>query len=201
MKTTLLAGLAFLVVVSAEAGPGWERMQEAVLRTQDIHKVEELLAAGVDINAPIGCGTYSPLDGAINTRNMGMFKFLLAHGARPKGSDLQWIALFFSGRDATEATEMLLNAGVSPNDNTAGSNASGTAVYSGKTRLVALLLSQPGINVDIADADGYTPLMWAAEHSSFEIADLLLKAGARVDLKNRHGETAATIAKAQIQKQ
>ena len=33
-------------------------------------------------------------------------------------------------------------------------------------------------------------LMWAVAHSSLEIADLLLKAGARLDLKNRHGDTA-----------
>ena len=45
------------------------QMQMAILKDQDIHKVEELLKQGVDINAPIGCGTYAPLDGAVRTQN------------------------------------------------------------------------------------------------------------------------------------
>jgi hypothetical protein len=35
------------------------QMQAAVLKDQDLKKIEELLKQGVDINAPIGCGTYA----------------------------------------------------------------------------------------------------------------------------------------------
>jgi hypothetical protein len=51
------------------------RMQRAVLKDQDIHEVEALLKQGVDINAPIGCGTYAPLDGAVGTQNLKLLKF------------------------------------------------------------------------------------------------------------------------------
>ncbi len=39
-----------------------------------------------------------------------------------------------------------------------------------------------------------TPLMWAAFYGNLPIAELLLKAGARVDLKNPYGLTASDIA-------
>jgi ankyrin repeat protein len=59
---------------------------------------------------------------------------------------------------------------------------------------VALLLAQPRIKVDVPDVDGYTALMWAAEHGSLDLVDLLVKAGANPNLKNVHGETAAALA-------
>ena len=40
-------------------------MQEAVLRKRDVGEVLRILKAGFDVNAPIGCGTYSALDGAV----------------------------------------------------------------------------------------------------------------------------------------
>jgi hypothetical protein len=42
--------------------------------------------------------------------------------------------------------------------------------------------------------DGYTALMWAADHASSDIVDLLLKAGANPNLKNKRGETAVALA-------
>jgi len=171
------------------------QMQMAVLKDQDIHKVEELLKQGVDINAPIGCGTFSPLDGAVSTENLEMLKFLLAHGAKPQGRELPKVAFYNNPQTAMDFVKVLLAAGVSPNatDGLIGS-ALGCAAYQGNQDLVVLLLAQPHINVDVPDQGGCTALMYAALNGYVDIADLLLKAGANPDLKNINRETAITFA-------
>ena len=171
------------------------QMQMAVLKDQDIQKVGELLKQGVNINAPIGCGTYGPLDGAVNTRNLDMLKFLLAHGAKPHGRELADAA--FMGGDpqiALNFVHVLLSAGVDPNATNDYSNALSSAAYQGNREVVELLLAQPRIKVDAPDVDGYTALMWAAEHGDRDIVDSLLQAGADPSLKNRRGQTAEALA-------
>jgi len=87
-----------------------------------------------------------------------------------------------------------LAAGVNPNATNRYSNALSSAAYQGNLDLVALLLSQPRIKVDAPDVDGYTALMWAADHGSLDIVNLLVKAGANPGLKNNRGETAVALA-------
>jgi len=41
---------------------------------------------------------------------------------------------------------------------------------------------------------GATPLHWAAEEGHFEVAQLLLRFGAKLDVRNRQGETAVDLA-------
>jgi ankyrin repeat protein len=170
------------------------QMQMAVLKDQDIHKVEELLKQGVDINAPIGCGTFSPLDGAVSTENMEMLKFLLAHGAKPQGRELADAAFYNNPDTALNFVKVLLSAGVNPNATNNFSSALPLAAYQGNRDVIVLLLAQPHIKIDAQDVDGYTALMWAADHGSLDIVDLLVNAGANPDLRNRRGETAATLA-------
>lgn len=67
--------------------------------------------------------------------------------------------------------------------------------------LLRLLLSQHGIKLDETDVDGYTALMWAVKHGSEEITDLLLHAGASAAVTNKQGETAASMAQQEIEKQ
>src|ERR1035437_1123459 len=181
METKLIATL-MVVAVTVFAEPNEQtlklayQMQEAVLKTQDIRKVEELLKQGVDVNAPIGCGTFSPLDGAVNTQNVDMLKFLLAHGAKPRGlAD----AAFASGeQQAMEMVTALLEAGVDPNTRNEYRTPLISATYRENQDLVTLLLSQRGIKLDEVDIDGYTALMWAVKQGSSEIVALLLHAGA-----------------------
>jgi len=176
-------------------------MQVAVLKSQDISKVEALLKQGVDVNAPIGCGGFSPLDGAIYRENVAMLKFLLAHGAKPSAGNLAGAAFADGGQQALEMTKALIAAGMDPNTRTShGNNALMSATYQGNEELVAFLLSQPGIKLDKYDIDdGFTALMWAVKHGNTEIVDMLLKAGANPFIANKEGETAITVAKLEIQ--
>lgn len=64
--------------------------------------------------------------------------------------------------------------------------------------IVTFLLEQ-NVDVNVQDNDGFTALMWCASNSKFadegifDVVDLLLKNGARLDLKNNSNETAASI--------
>ena len=124
MKTRLVALLVLAITVTGFAGltqetnqparpipidPRAMQMQTAILKDQDIHKVEELLKQGVDINSPIGCGTYAPLDGAVSTRNMEMLKFLLAHGAKPRGREIVEAAFIDNPKTALNFVKVLLS--------------------------------------------------------------------------------------------
>ena len=178
------------------------QMQAAVLETQSFAKIEALLKQGVDVNAPIGCGTYSPLDGAIDKQNVGMLEFLLAHGAKPPARSLARAAFSSGNQQALEMTQALIAVGVDPNTRDIdANNALLSATYRGNQELVGFLLSQKGIQLDEFDVDGFTALMWAVKHGSSEIVDMLLHAGASVQIANQRGVTAITISGQEIEKQ
>ena len=216
MKTRLIALLVLAITVAGFTAltqetnqparpipidPRALQMQSAILYYRDIHKVEELLKQGVDINAPIGCGTYAPLDGAVGTQNLEMLKFLLAHGAKPRGRELPEAAFIDNPKTALNFVKVLLAAGIDPNatDNPwMGLTALGNAAYQTNRDLVILLLAQPHIKVDVADGSGCTALMSAADHGSVDIEDLLVKAGADPRLKNSVGQTATDMAERSI---
>src|SRR6476646_8710313 len=102
MKTKII-GLVFLAIVHVGLSQPTQQvatavisqpvnvkalqLREAVMQTKDIHEVEALLKQGVDINAGIACGS-TALNLAVDTRNLEMVKFLLAHGAKPEGGEL-----------------------------------------------------------------------------------------------------------------
>lgn len=75
------------------------------------------------------------------------------------------------------------------------------ASYNGYKDMVKLLLAQPGIQLDAIDIDGQTALMAAAEKGHAEIAEMLLKAGAKVSITNKRGETATSLAQAALARQ
>lgn len=61
--------------------------------------------------------------------------------------------------------------------------------YDGVRRLLA-----QRVDVNAAEVDGTTALHWAAHHDNVAVADLLLKAGAKAQVKNRYGATPLQLA-------
>jgi len=55
-------------------------------------------------------------------------------------------------------------------------------------------LVKKGANVNAAQSAGLTPLHKAAQKGHVEIAQILMKAGADANLKNKEGKTAAELA-------
>jgi ankyrin repeat protein len=57
-------------------------------------------------------------------------------------------------------------------------------------RVVAILLKQPGIKLDVRNSRGETALMHSARAGALDVSDMLISAGARVDLIDNKGMTA-----------
>src|SRR5919197_4394201 len=56
-------------------------------------------------------------------------------------------------------------------------------------RAAVRALLQKGVNVNVAAADGTTALHWASYADDLELADMLIRAGARVNAANDLGAT------------
>lgn len=64
-----------------------------------------------------------------------------------------------------------------------------SAIERKKNNCVKWLIEQGGVNIEVTDPFGRTPLMFAA-FKNYEVAKLLLEKGAKIDLKDRYGKTA-----------
>ncbi|MGN6553316.1 MAG: ankyrin repeat domain-containing protein [Verrucomicrobiota bacterium] len=183
------------------------QMQEAILRKQDVGEVRRILKAGFDVNAPIGCGTYSAVDGAVQVESMGILTLLLEAGAKPKGTALLSAARCRDLDQSSKMVEALLKRGADPNykdyymgDQKRFSTPLHAACFQGNYLVVQLLVRHSGIELDSINIDDRTPLMWAVERGYESIIGLLLEKGADPKIRNAAGKTAAEIAREQIQK-
>ncbi len=67
------------------------------------------------------------------------------------------------------------------------------AVEKGNTTQAAEWLKK-GASIDAPNAEGYTPLMVAAQTSNLQMAQFLVETGANPNIRNRYGETAVMLA-------
>ncbi|WGJ62752.1 ankyrin repeat domain-containing protein [Wolbachia endosymbiont of Frankliniella intonsa] len=89
---------------------------------------------------------------------------------------------------------MLLDNGPKVNGCNVDRDPLSVAIKNGHKKIVELLLSIEGINVNIGDKIGNTPLHIAAITGRKEIARLLLAKGADANIKNLSGDTPLQIA-------
>jgi ankyrin repeat protein len=68
------------------------------------------------------------------------------------------------------------------------------AAREGKADVVRALLSGHDVNVNIADAQGNTPLIEASRFGHNDVALALVEHGADVKMKNKEGQTALMLA-------
>lgn len=66
------------------------------------------------------------------------------------------------------------------------------------SKIFALLMNSNGLNLNLKDIEGYTPLMRAVEFEKDDIVEALVKAGANVDIKNKYGKNAINIIDSKI---
>jgi ankyrin repeat protein len=174
-RSLLCLGLPALVVVvvwiiplSADdprATPDAVAELHAAVSMGDPAGVERALARGAPVDATESCATITPLMWAARSGDLGLVQLLLAHGA-----------------DVHAQT---------PAFGTPLSN----AASSGNPQVLELLLSH-GADPDAGRPDGYTPLMSAAAAgvTGDVAAELLIRAGADVNIRNRAGDSALAIA-------
>jgi ankyrin repeat protein len=174
VKGILLLSLLAASAAFADEPPKWAMMQQAVLFDQDTNTIKALVAEGVNPNDPIGCGTYSPLDGAVGKANVEMLELLLSLGAKPNERQMVYAARAANPKAGLKMVQLLQSAGVSVNAATLHA-----AVWSENLELVHYLLDQPDIRLDERDVDGYTPLQVAMENGNVALSAMLLAAGAQ----------------------
>jgi len=167
---------------------GWTELMEAVLNG-DMAKVNVLLEKGVDINAKDHGGS-TALMIATSKGNLEIAKALLNRGAdvNIQDTDGRTALMEALGNSHIAVAQLLLEKGANTDD-----KALFLAVWMGYKSIVDAMLKS-GIDVNIRNTDGMTPLMIAAEKGHTDVVESLLNKGADVNArsKNRYipGETA-----------
>ena len=63
------------------------------------------------------------------------------------------------------------------------------AIKSGQRSTAIVLIANKSVDVNVSEADGSTPLLWAAHSNDADLVTRLLKVGARPNVRNRLGST------------
>lgn len=138
----------------------------------NLEEVKQLIAADADVNTVYPhinsfLDGHTPLLVAARDGHIEIVKELLAAGAKVRVED--WV---FKGAPIHKAT------------------------YNGNPEILQLLINHPDIDIDIqGPINGYTPLHDALWHGHTECAEIIIKAGARLDLQGHDGKTPLDIAK------
>lgn len=138
----------------------------------DVAAVKAALAAGADVNERF------PL---INVFNDGHTPLLVASRDGP-----------------TEIARLLVEAGADVNavEPTFGAVPLHKAAYNGRADILAILAAQPGIDLNVpGPSNGYTPLHDAIWLGYPDCAQVLVEAGARLDLEGHDGKTPLMLAR------
>ncbi len=158
---------------------------------------EALLKKGARVD---GTGKFwtTPLLSAVALKHPNVVKLLLAHKAKAQVSD----PLLGSPINAAaktgqvEVAKLLLDNGAKAGNEPANvSYPLASAVKHEYVQVVDLLLSRGAPVNEVADEDGETPLMLAAETGNVEIVKLLLHRGAQAGAKDKAGHTVLDHAK------
>ncbi len=167
----------------------------AIMGLGDSNEVAHfLIAQGAPVDEG-GFASYLPLIAAIQRRNLDLIEALLDHGANldGRGSRGQTPFLAASRVGDTELLQKLIQRGADINAiDKNGRNAVMYALRNPDDRMIPYLVSK-GIDINATDDEGMTVLMHSVRTPITQISTLerLIELGARVDLTNTAGLTAA----------
>jgi ankyrin repeat protein/ketosteroid isomerase-like protein len=137
----------------------------------DTSKTKELIAAGADPNTVYPhvnsfSDGHTPLLVAARDGHADIVRELLKAGAKVRVED--WV---FKGAPIHKAT------------------------YNGRPDILRMILDQPDVDINVqGPINGYTPIHDALWHGYTECAEMLLDAGAQLDLKGHDGKTPLDVA-------
>jgi ankyrin repeat protein len=163
----------------------------------DAHKLQELLAEGVNVNVKGREFDLTALMVAASKGHIEIVRILLAHNAdinkREKINDCT--ALMIAAQEGqAEVLRVLLAKGSKVNaTNAHGLSALVFAAAHDQAEIIKILLAE-GADVNNKSVNDRTPLMTAAQAGHIEIVKILLVNGTDVNAKNTKGQTALMLA-------
>jgi uncharacterized protein len=180
------------------------------ISNQDLNQIRELAYQGFDVSQYDSSGSITPLSYAIEKNQINIVEALLDLGADPNQlcCDDQYTPLTLAiERNNLEIVNLLLFKGADPNAGGVDGSSLEIATRDGKVDFVIALLSA-GASVDpesslpdffqsinqevpenLVNAT-WTPLMSAATYGHLEIVEILVAAGANVDIQDEDHQTA-----------
>ena len=189
--------------VAARDADGWSALMYAAAHNRNAGVTRLLLAAGADPHTRNARRRTPLMEAAENNRNPEVIRVLLSAGAdlAERDGDFAMTPLMFAAwaNESAAVVRELLAAGadVHARDRDGWTALMHAAVYNihqDSPAVVGALLAA-GSNVDaVDDVEGYTALMWAANHGEVPaVVHALLDAGADPSVRGANGETAATL--------
>ena len=189
--------------VTARDADGWSALMYAAAHNRNAGVTRLLLAAGADPHTRNARRRTPLMEAAENNRNPEVIRVLLSAGAdlAERDGDFAMTPLMFAAwaNESAAVVRELLAAGadVHARDRDGWTALMHAAVYNihqDSPAVVGALLAA-GSNVDtVDDVEGYTALMWAANHGEVPaVVHALLDAGADPSVRGANGETAATL--------
>ncbi|XP_041477004.1 fibronectin type 3 and ankyrin repeat domains protein 1-like [Lytechinus variegatus] len=188
---------AVTVTTTKEPQTG-EQLHKAIILTQDLQKAREILESGdVWIDVPDKFG-YTPLMAASQKGVVEMVDLLIEHGAdinmqNGSGKDALMLSCFAGHLDVVR--RLLAHGASWEKKDLGGSTALHWAVDGGHKEIVQWAIMD-GSKIDEKDSSSeWTPLMrCAAMGGNHEIGEILLLAGANVNMKDKDHKTPLMIA-------
>ncbi|EFQ28956.1 uncharacterized protein GLRG_04100 [Colletotrichum graminicola M1.001] len=151
-------------------------MERAVVANK-LESVKLLIQAGVSVEDKNG-GVFSPLTSAIREENKEITRFLIEEGGADINAPGEHLPIVKAVRrcrgDDTEIIEMLLRNGADVNKMYRGWNAIMQAVENGDARVLKLLVSAGGVDLDAKDDAGRSIMEIAAGRGWEEAAGIIL---------------------------
>ncbi|MNL12636.1 Phosphocholine transferase AnkX [compost metagenome] len=165
--TKLFKTLILVAITAISTKSFANNLTPLMTAAQDGNKkeVQALLKSKADINAKDPEEKRTALYFAISNEHKDVIKLLI-----DKGADLE---------NLSEGQESALFMATTTNNND----------------LMQTVLKKNKKLINVPDSEGTTPLMEAAKYGTKQTIEILLKAGAKKDLKNKLGSTALDIAK------
>lgn len=117
--------------------------------------------------------------------NVNLLKILEAHGVDIAGTDCMFEengVMHAARYGHTEMLSYLLSAGVGVNHQSEnGSTATHVAVENAQHECLKLLVKQRGVDLNIQDVSGLSPLLWTAKLRDWEAMKILMDGGCNID--------------------
>jgi ankyrin repeat protein len=169
-----------------------ELAMAAAAENDDASKIRELKAAGVDVNAH-GRGNLTPLYLAAISRSKKAFECLLELGADPnvqfQETGASALAIAAAMADSSFLSQALAHGGM---PNQVNPTTGLTPIWRTMDEMLpknVKILAAERADVNFANSNGVTPLMFAAGANRYDIDLILLDAGADPGRKNNWGNS------------